>query len=209
MAKRSDAARLEEVKTLLHQLQQIGSERKEHDGGPGQPHEGAKPGPSASRTKVGRPVLVTCIAMVLLAAATTSAWLLDSYRRESRDPPTAAIQQPGSPEPISSRREPTDKQPAAGAPLILLNQAQQMMLNGDILGARATLMKSADSGPPDVALALARSYDPSFLRSLSNPNAAPDIEQATLWYQRWYRAALENGQITDALKLERILRAMR
>lgn len=209
MAKRSDAARLEEVKTLLHQLQQIGSERKGHESSPGQPHEDTRTVPSASRTRVSKPVLMSCIALVLVAAATTGVWLLYSYERESRDPPTAAIGQPGSPEPISLRGEPTDKQPAAGAPLFLLNQAQQMMLNGDILGARATLMKSADSGPPDVALALARSYDPNFLRSLSSPNAGPDIEQATLWYRRWHHAALENGQITDALKLDRILRAMR
>ena len=92
--------------------------------------------------------------------------------------------------------------------LSFLQEAQQLMLGGDILGARKILMKSADSGPPDVALALARSYDPNFLRTVTNPNAGPDVEQAALWYRRWHQAAVENGQITDTLRLERILRAM-
>ena len=103
----------------------------------------------------------------------------------------------------------TEQPPETGATLSLLQHAQQMMLGGDILGARAMLMKSADAGPPDLALALARSYDPNFLRSVTNPNAAPDIEQAALWYGRWHQAAVENGLATDTLRLERILRSMR
>lgn len=215
MAKSSDTARLEEVRTLLHQLQRIRAEPANPDpqdgneGKPGQTPEQPRENRSAFRSKAVKPVLMAGTTLLLLAAAVTGALLLrDKPAPENRDPPTATIQ-PRTSEPFSSLGETAEQHPDTGASLALLEQAQQMMLSGDILSARATLMKSADSGPPDVALALARSYDPNFLRSVTNPNASPDIEQATLWYRRWHYAAVESGQIADSLSLDPILRSMR
>lgn len=217
MAKSSETARLEEVKTLLHQLQRIRSEPA-NSGPPDGPEESssqggrrARGGPSARRTMPIKPVLMAGAALLLVGAAITGASLLfEKPAPERREIPTAALQQPGSAEPMSSPGGGTTEQhPETGATLSLLQHAQQMMLGGDILGARAMLMKSADSGPPDVALALARSYDPNFLQSVTNPNAVPDVEQAALWYRRWHHAAVENGLVTDTQRLERILRSMR
>jgi hypothetical protein len=215
MAKSSDTTRLEEVKTLLHQLQRIRSEptnsnpQDKPEGHPDQAFAGSRTVLPNRRTLSTRPVLMVA-ALLFLAAAITGAMLhFDKPAPEHPEPPTAAVQQPGSTEPLSSLGGTTEQQPESGAVLSLLQHAQQMMLSGDILGAREVLMKSADSGPPDVALALARSYDPNFLRSVTNPNAAPDIEQAALWYRRWHDAAVESGLVTDTLRLERILRSMR
>jgi len=219
MAKSSETARLEEVKTLLHQLQRIRSEPA-NSGPPNGPEGssrqgGRRPGggPSARRTMPIRPVLMAGAALLLVGAAVTGASLFSEKpapeRREAA-PTAAAVQQPGPAEPMSSPEGgTTEPSPETGATLSLLQHAQQMMLGGDILGARTMLMKSADSGPPDLALALARSYDPNFLRSVTNPNATPDVEQATLWYRRWHDAAVEDGLVTDTLRLERILRSMR
>lgn len=205
MAKSSDTTRLEEVKTLLHQLQRIRSE-------PTNSNPQAKPEGNPSRA-LGRPRIGLRIAgttLLFLAAAMAGTTLLfDKPAPKHPEPPTAAVQQPGSSEPLSSLGGTAEQHPESGTMLSLLQQAQQMMLSGDILGAREILMKSADSGPPDVALAVARSYDPNFLRSVTNPNAAPDIEQAALWYRRWHHAAVESGLVTDTLRLERILRSMR
>lgn len=207
MAKSADTARLEEVRTLLHQLQRIRAEPASsgHEDGPKENHA-KRPGRSAFRTKVLKPVLLAGTALLLLASAVAGALLL--HQKPEPETATAAIPPRSSGE-ISSLGETAEQHQDASGSLVLLEQAQQMMLDGDILGARATLMKSADSGPPDLALALARSYDPNFLRSVNNPNASPDIEQATIWYRRWHLAAVESGQIADSLSLEPILRSMR
>ena len=216
MAKRSDTARLEEVRTLLHQLQRIRSEPANSAPQNGEEAnldgalEGQSTRQSAFRPRAVRTVFMAGTALVLIACAVAGATLL-LYKPASKNsaPTTAAIPQQSPSEPSPSLGQTAQPHADGGAALILLEQAQEMMLSGDVLGARATLIKSADSGPPDVALALARSYDPNFIRSLADPNAAPDVEEATLWYRRWHQAAVEKGQITDNLQLERILRAMR
>ena len=207
MAKSSDTARLEEVRTLLHQLQRIRSEPA--GSGPQEKHE-RSPGQASGRPEKGQSHLrakaVAGAALLVIAAAIMGALLLVDVPAPG-DPPTAAVQ-PVQPASQGEPAEPAEPGPEPGAGLVPLQQAQQMMLSGDILGAREALMQSDDPGSPDVAWALARTYDPNFLQSVTNPNAAPDIEQATFWYRRWHQAAVENGQITDAVRLERILGSM-
>ena len=211
MAKSSDTARLEEVKTLLHQLQQISSETSNANArGRSEDASGlvAVNPEDASPARGIRP-LVLGGAALLVMGATTGAWFLYGERvLQKPDRQAAAVQPSMAVEALPWPAGGPEPHPEAEAALPLLQQAQQMMLGGDISGARVILMRSADAGPPDVALALARSYDPNFLRSVTNPNAAPDIEQATLWYRRWHNAAVQNGQITDTLRLDRILRSM-
>lgn len=208
MAKSTDAARLEEVKTLLHQLQKIGSEpgsglRREAGSG----HAITRLEDASPKRRIKSLILGGAVLLLLMGAA-TGAWVLFGERVRQDRQPQAAVKQLVAVEPLPIPASAPEPALEAGAALSLLREAQQMMLGGDISGARAILMQSADAGPPDVALALARSYDPNFLRSVTNPNAAPDIEQATLWYRRWHNAAVQNGQITDTLRLDRILRSM-
>lgn len=209
MAKSSESARLEEVKTLLHQLQRIRSDTANSENKDA-PKLRLRPGLPARRKRSVRPGLIVATALLFLAAGVTGAVFL-RYRPapETHEATTAAISRPVSLEPPSTPGGAPEQRPDTDTSLSGLNDVQQMMLGGDILAAREVLLKSADSGPPDIALALARSYDPNVLRAISNPNAAPDIEKATDWYRRWHRAAVESGQITDTLQLERILRSMR
>ena len=67
----------------------------------------------------------------------------------------------------------------------------------------------AAEGSPDVAWALARSYDPNYLGSIPATDAGPDIEQATRWYRTWYAAAVKQGLVADSVSLERIIGSMR
>jgi hypothetical protein len=209
MAKSSQKTQLEEVRSLLHELQRIRSDNGSRGGRdaqtghvPGRPEAAI----SASRGRSVRPVLMAGAALLLVAAAIAIVpFLRDRPGPHSPEAVTAAIQQP---EPSALPEAAVELQPETGAALSLLRQAQQMMVGGDILQAREILMNSADAGPPDVALALARSYDPNFLQSVTDPNAGPDVEQATLWYRRWHQAAVEQGLVTDAQRLDRILRSM-
>lgn len=209
MAKRSQTAQIEEVKTLLHQLQRIRFEPANPDPQDGREGDSGQ-APVRPRTRSAKPFLVGGVALVLISAAIAGASLLrDKPGRQNRDSATAAVQQPASLAPPSPGGAMTAQLPEMGAALSLLQQAQQIMVSGDILRARQILVSAADAGPPDVALALARSYDPNFLQSVTNPNAAADIEQATLWYRRWHQAAVEKGLVTDTQRLDRILRSMR
>jgi len=90
-----------------------------------------------------------------------------------------------------------------------LEAALGLMTNGRVRAARQQLLAIAVDGSPDVAWALARSYDPNFLGTLPAADAGPDIEEATRWYRAWYAAAVKQGLVADSVSLERIVGSMR
>lgn len=79
---------------------------------------------------------------------------------------------------------------------------------GRIAAARTTLAPQQNADSPDVAWLMARSYDPSVLRTLASPDATADVQQATFWYRRWYELAVKQGQVTESIAIERIIRSM-
>lgn len=83
------------------------------------------------------------------------------------------------------------------------------MAAGRVLTGRKQLLALASEGSVDVAWALARSYDPNFLSTITAADASPDIEEATRWYRTWYAAAVKQGLVADSVPLERIIRSMR
>ena len=90
----------------------------------------------------------------------------------------------------------------------LLREAQRLMTAGEIVSARVTLEKAAGGESAEVAFALARSYDPNFLKSLPSADADPDVAEAERWYRRWHEIAVRDGLVTD-VKLERLIGSMR
>jgi hypothetical protein len=91
--------------------------------------------------------------------------------------------------------------PAVGA-------AQTLMSTGRVQAARQRLLAMASDGSPDVAWALARSYDPNHLEGIEGADAGPDVAEATRWYRTWYAAAVKQGMITDSVSLEKIIGSM-
>jgi len=83
------------------------------------------------------------------------------------------------------------------------------MSSGRVQAARSELFSIDPKGSVDVAWALARSYDPNFLSTLSAADAAPDIAEATRWYRTWYALAVKEGLVADTVSPERIIRSMR
>ncbi|HEY7644700.1 MAG TPA: hypothetical protein VH858_06665 [Hyphomicrobiales bacterium] len=150
--------------------------------------------------------------VVVAGAAAGALFMLNQPPKPIKAPDqVAAISPATAPAPAPGpAASPTtlENPPAADSRLALLQQGQRLMLEGDIKGARQALLQPAESGYPDAAFSLARSYDPNFLQSVTNPNAGPDIEQAELWYRRWHEAAVKAGVVTDSLRLERILQSM-
>ena len=80
---------------------------------------------------------------------------------------------------------------------------------GRVQAARKQLVAIASQDAADVAWALARSYDPTFLETIQGADAQPDVAEATRWYRAWHAAAIKQGLVTEGVSLERIIGAMR
>ena len=236
MRKGSDSAKLEEMRAILHALQRIGPDlagprlqdhadvgvtgaissgpisqsslrREKPDGKPEHLRPGAGRGSATKRFAIAGGILL------VLAGAVGGIVLLNKPAPQNRASDIAAtVHAPhNAPATTVDRSEPVSRQAAALSPAAILDQAERLMASGDILSAREKLRKSAQTrdSSPEIALALARSYDPNFLRSVAHPNADPDVKQAEFWYRRWHEIAIKEGLVSDAVPLERILRSMR
>ena len=87
--------------------------------------------------------------------------------------------------------------------------AQELMSTGRVQAARQRLLAMASDGSPEVAWALARSYDPNHLKGIQGADAGPDVAEATRWYRTWYAAAVKQRMITNSVSLEKIIGSMR
>ena len=88
--------------------------------------------------------------------------------------------------------------------------AARLMSEGQVRKARSVLLRQSEKQlSPDVAWALARSYDPNVLRGISKPDASADIRQAERWYREWHRLAVAQGLVASTVSVDRLIRAMR
>lgn len=97
----------------------------------------------------------------------------------------------------------------AMAPEAALTRAQQLFTDGQILEARRILSLAQPEQSPDVAWALARSYDPRFLSTIQNPDASPDVAAAERWYRAWHAAAQQQGLVSNNMSVDKIIGSMR
>lgn len=79
---------------------------------------------------------------------------------------------------------------------------------GRVHAARENLQALATRESADAAWALARSYDPNYLRTLDSPDAPADVAEAKRWYRTWYAFAVKQGLVADSVSLERIIKSM-
>jgi hypothetical protein len=78
-----------------------------------------------------------------------------------------------------------------------LLRAKDLLDRGDIAAARLLYEDLAIAGSAQGAFALARSYDPAFLRSMGAIGMQPDLELARKWYKK--AAELGNGEASQRL----------
>ena len=86
-----------------------------------------------------------------------------------------------------------------------LTAGHVLMQRGDIVGARRHFTECLDQGLPEAALALASSYDPEYLAGIRTPNARPDVALARSWYAEWHRLAVAHGDVSEAMRIDRLL----
>ena len=65
-----------------------------------------------------------------------------------------------------------------------IREGNQLMRDGDILGARRVYQKAFASGDAAAALVMGRSYDPIYFAKIVTGNAGPDPVKAFEWYRR-------------------------
>jgi hypothetical protein len=81
---------------------------------------------------------------------------------------------------------------------MLLRDGNKLMRDGDIAGARRLYEQAASNGNPEAALAMGRSYDPSYFEKLPVKTGKPDPAIAF----EWYKKALEGGLVTARVKID-------
>jgi len=212
----------QEVRAILRDLQRIASETGEASEvvapEPREARESVRPGggrasvfAALAHPAVAGGVALAVLALLILAAVPfwrTPAKLPGLPVAESAAPAPNADMKDGNP----AVPEPSRAAPEALPPLPsgdVLKDARRLMAEGQVLTAREALLKAADPPSADVALAIARSYDPTFLRSVPAPDAEADVTEAERWYRRWREIAVKDGVVMDEERLQRILRAMR
>jgi hypothetical protein len=89
-----------------------------------------------------------------------------------------------------------------------LDSARDLISAGQIAKARGVLLSAGDTARPEMALLLARSFDPNFLATLPEPDSKPDIAEARRWYTRWFALASARGEVPETMRLDLLLRSL-
>jgi hypothetical protein len=110
----------------------------------------------------------------------------------------------GDEQAINALRAASDKQ----VPPATLGEVRRLLSGGAVAEARALLLRSKPEDQADVALALAQSFDPNYLRILPDPDSPPSKVEAEKWYRTWYELAVKSGLAMDEERLKRIINAM-
>lgn len=81
---------------------------------------------------------------------------------------------------------------------MLIRDGNKLMREGDIAGARRLYEQASTNGNPEAALAMGRSYDPSYFEKLPVKTGKPDPAVAF----EWYKKALDGGLVTARVKID-------
>jgi hypothetical protein len=179
--------KLNEVKAVLQRLQGFPEDERP---------AGAAPASADARRPRGG-AAVAAIIFGLGGGILSAAYLFGSLSTSA--PQKAAVETTEPPPPSVVRSE---------AVKAALEAARALMAKGQVRAAREQLLALAWKGSPDAAWDVARSYDPNVLSALPQPDAGPDIPEASRWYRTWYEAAVKEGMVANSVSIERIIGAM-
>ena len=205
---RRESRKLKEVRGVLHRLQGLPAER--------QP-------PDSRTTERGfrRGYLVgiagTTTVMVTAAMVLVFGYVLPDLRPEATSAPKDGPNRQLASSKVTdssgvfkgSAVSPEERPGTSTKVSPAVEAAQQLMSSGRVQAARQRLLAMASEGSPEVAWALARSYDPNYLKGIQGADAGPDVAEATRWYRAWYADAVKQRMITDSVSLDKIIGSMR
>jgi hypothetical protein len=163
---------------------------------------GAEQGTGALTRLAGQRILVIALgAIMAIGAAGLTAWaLIGTDEKPVREMTTAATS-------VIELTEPQAVDALEPSVKTAIDEAQELISAGKIGDARRRLIDLNDNSP-EVALALARSYDPNYLRLIPDADAAADPKEAERWYRAWRDIAASKGLVLEEDRLDRIINAM-
>ncbi len=214
-----DDVNLAEVKAILGRLQRISRKPGESGTrtvGHGAAHASQLPQPAGASAEDGGASAVAAfpaaqrsglrLAKAAVVTGTLAAVVVGAVKVGFDWPPAAKAPSPEAGP--RNRGLELEKASAQDSQKSAAQIASEMMASGKVQAARAALLHAMRDDSPDVAWALARSYDPNFLVMIPGADAAPDVTEATRWYRTWYGMAVKQGLVSDSVSLDRIIRAM-
>lgn len=92
--------------------------------------------------------------------------------------------------------------------LSAMARANEALRNGDVDKARMLLQSESEAGQVEAMLALARSFDPSYLKELGVPSGKGNAATAEKLYRAWYDQSVKLGLVSEGINLNRLIRAM-
>jgi hypothetical protein len=199
---------LSEVRAVLHRLRGLPAERQ-------------SAGPRLAELGFRRGYLVgiasTTTVMVTAALVLVFGYVLPGFGPQATSTPkddpnrqVASLKLPDASGVVTRSAISTEERPGVSTTVgPAAEAAQALMSTGRVQAARQRLLAMASDGSPEVAWALARSYDPNHLKEIQGADAAPDVAEATRWYRTWYAAAVKQGMISDSVSLEKIIGSTR
>jgi hypothetical protein len=208
-SKREDR-KLSEVRGVLHRLQGLPAERQS---APSRPAElGFRRGYLVGIASTTTVIMTAAVVLVFAFGYVLSGFgpQATSTPKDGPNRQLASPRVPDAPGVFTGSTVSPEARPGASTTVgPAVEAAQALMSTGRVQAARQRLLAMASDGSPDVAWALARSYDPNHLKGIQGADAGPDVAEATRWYRTWYAAAVKQGLITDSVSLEKIIGTMR
>ncbi len=199
--------KLSEVRGVLHHLQGLPAKRQS---------AGSRPAELGFRRGYLIGIASTTTVMATAAVVLVFGYALPGFSPQAtstpKDGPSRQLASSKVPDAsgvfTGSAVSPEERPDASTTVRQAVEAAQALMSTGRVQAARQRLLAMASDGSPDVAWALARSYDPNHLKGIEGADADPDVAEATGWYRTWYAAAVKQRMITDSFSLEKIVGSM-
>jgi hypothetical protein len=199
--------KLSEVRGVLHRLQGLPPERQS---------AGSRPDELGFRRGYLIGIASTTTVLVTVAVILIFGYALPGFGPQGTPTPkdgpnrqVAPAKVPDGPRAFAGPTVSPEERPAASTTVSpAVEAAQALISTGRVQAARQQLLAMASDGSPDVAWALARSYDPNHLRGIEGADAGPDVAEATRWYRTWHAAAVKQRMIPDSVPLEKIIGSM-
>lgn len=113
---------------------------------------------------------------------------------------------PTKDEPLSSEESKRAENTLPVTALVAL--AEGHMKAGRIKTGRSLLRPRVEAGSAEAAFAMAKSYDPNYLSTISNADEQPDAEKAEYWYREWHKKAVEQGLVSKTMNIDRLIRSL-
>lgn len=153
------------------------------------------------------PAAIFAGVLIAAGAGGFAAWQLTGQNAQLavREEMGGTVAPQGAPAPQPVKAEPSTV--AALTPDVAA-EAQSLLEAGRVREARQSLIDVPQKSP-ELALTLARSYDPNYLRLIPNADAAADAAEAERWYRTWRDIASARGFVMEPERFDRIIKAMR